>query len=355
MDLYLGIDTSAYTTSVALVDARGRLVADARRRLVVEPGKKGLRQSEAVFQHVRNLPELFESLPSGWGERVRAVAASVSPRPLPESYMPVFLCGDGAGRQAAASLGVPYVAISHQEGHVWAGFWSAGQAPPPRFLALHASGGTTEVVLGVSGAGEPAAAPGRFALHRIGGTEDLAAGQMIDRVGVALGLPFPAGPALEELASGGRAGALRLPVSARGTTVSFSGPTTAALRALEQGAAGPDLALAVLECVADTLARLVVGALRSSGEAVPLEAAVPPKEAAPSDGGAAAAGGGAVAGVLAVGGVLANGLVKERLRAACEAEGLPCWFAEPRYSVDNGVGSAVAAAVAGGAALADIF
>src|SRR5690606_32727420 len=151
MDLYLGIDTSAYTTSVALVDGRGRLVADARRRLVVEPGKKGLRQSEAVFQHVRHLPELFEALPSGWGQRVRAVAASASPRPLRESYMPVLLCGDGAGRQAAAALGVPYVAVSHQEGHVWAGFWSAGQAPPPRFLALHASGGTTEVVLGAWG------------------------------------------------------------------------------------------------------------------------------------------------------------------------------------------------------------
>src|SRR5690606_29970716 len=115
-----------------------------------------------------------------------------------------------------------------------------------------------EVVLGERGAGA-----GRFALRRLGGTEDLAAGQMIDRVGVALGLPFPAGPALEELAAQGRPGALRLPVSARGTTVSFSGPTTAALRALDQGAAGPDLALAVLECVAETLARLVVAALRS--------------------------------------------------------------------------------------------
>lgn len=313
--LFLGIDTSAYTTSVALVDGDGTLVADERRLLEVPQGSRGLRQSEAVFQHVRHLPELFERLPAGWGARLRAVGASGSPRPVPESYMPVFLVGHGAARQVAVSLNVPFLTISHQENHAWAGFWSAGEAVPERFLLLHASGGTTEILRGTRGS------PGRIALDITGATQDLAAGQMIDRVGVALGLPFPAGPHLEQLAQQGEPGALRLPVSVQHDTVSFSGPTTAALRAVEGGADAAAVALAVLECVAATLIGLV-------------ERAADREEAGPP---------GPAQVLLAVGGVMANGLIRARLEEACRRRGIACVFAGPRYSVDNGVGAAVAA------------
>lgn len=315
--LFLGIDTSAYTTSVALVDEAGTLVADERRVLQVPRGSRGLRQSEAVFQHVRHLPELFEVLPAGWGDRVQAVAASGSPRPVPESYMPVFLVGHGAARQVAAARGVPLLTISHQENHAWAGFWSAGRDVPQRFLLLHASGGTTEVLRGRRGQ------PGRIALDIVGATQDLAAGQMVDRVGVALGLPFPAGPHLEQLAQQAEPGTFRLPVSVQRDTVSFSGPTTAALRAVEQGTNAAAVALAVLECVAATLIGLV-------------ERAAEREEAGPE---------GSVPVLLAVGGVMANGLIRARLEEACRRRGIECVFAAPRWSVDNAVGAAVAASV----------
>jgi len=155
-------------------------------------------------------------------------------------------------------------------------------------------------------------------VERLGGTEDLNAGQFIDRVGVALGLPFPAGPHLERLAAAGDPRALKLPVSAGPGRVSFSGPTTAAMRALEQGARPEDLAAAVQECVAESLARLINK--------------TPGATAAPL--------------FLGVGGVMANGRIRARLEETCAAAGVPACFAAPRYSVDNAVGAALAAVMA---------
>ncbi|MFS8665323.1 MAG: hypothetical protein LOD84_06565, partial [Limnochordales bacterium] len=287
-------------------------LAAARTVLAVPAGSRGLRQSEAVFQHIRRLPELMERVMGSGRARVMAVAASTAPRPVPDSYMPVFKAGEAVARAVAAALGVPFVPLSHQEGHVWAGLWSAGLGPVDRVLALHASGGTTELLRATAAGG------GRWHVERLGGTEDLNAGQFIDRVGVALGLPFPAGPHLERLADAGAPQALQLPVAVRPGRVSFSGPATAALRALEQGARPADLAAAVQECVAESLARLVV--LTPGALAEPL--------------------------FLGVGGVLANARVRARLEEALATAGVPAHFAAPRYSVDNAVGAALAGVAA---------
>lgn len=244
--------------------------------------------------------------------RLVAVAASTRPRPLPESYMPVFKAGEAVGRSVAAALGAPFVPLSHQEGHVWAGLWSAGLGTVHSLVVLHASGGTTELFRATAAPG------GRFRVELLGATEDLNAGQLIDRVGVALGLPFPAGPHLEQLAASGDPRAVDLPVAVRPGRVSFSGPATAALRVLEQGAGREDLAAGVQECVAESLARLVArtpGALDT-----PL--------------------------FLAVGGVLANARVRACLARVLADAGVPVHFAAPRYSVDNAVGVAAAAAAA---------
>ncbi|HEY8416566.1 MAG TPA: hypothetical protein VIK93_00870 [Limnochordales bacterium] len=306
----LGIDTSAYTTSVALVALDGTLLAEARTVLSVPQGARGLRQSEAVFQHVRHLPGLVEHVMQGRPARLAAVGASTAPRPLPESYMPVFKAGEAVGRAVAAALGVPFLPLSHQEGHVWAGLWSAGLGRVDGLVALHASGGTTELFRATAAGG------GRWHVERLGATEDLNAGQFVDRVGVALGLPFPAGPHLERLAAAGDPTALRLPVAVRPGRVSFSGPATAALRAVAQGARPADVAAAAQECVAESLARLVAKTPGATETAV----------------------------FLGVGGVLANARVRARLAETLTACGVAVHFAEPRYSVDNAVGVAVAAA-----------
>jgi N6-L-threonylcarbamoyladenine synthase len=224
----LGLDTSCYTTSAALVIG-GILAYDGRAPLQVSKGHVGLRQSEALFQHVRNLPRLIEAACDGARREscdIVAVAASAWPRRVEGSYMPVFLASAGYGRALAAALGVPFLETSHQEGHVAAARWSSGLKPDGGYLALHLSGGTTELL----------SVKSRFQLELLGATDDLNAGQFVDRVGVALGLSFPAGPDLERLAGGGEPGRVSLPVAVRGLRVSFSGPCSAAMREIDSGA-----------------------------------------------------------------------------------------------------------------------
>ena len=190
----LGLDTSNYTTSAALFD--GQEGVNRSRLLEVRPGELGLRQSDALFQHIKRLPELLRGLseegrPNG---PLRAVGASTRPRNVEGSYMPCFLAGASQGRGLAAVLGVPFFSWSHQEGHLAAAAWSAGRMGllDRPFLAWHLSGGTTELLLvWPEGTG--------LRTEIIGGSSDLSAGQLIDRTGVLLELPFPAGKALDEL------------------------------------------------------------------------------------------------------------------------------------------------------------
>ena len=254
MGVALGFDTSCYTTSVALA-RDGEIVAARRRLLTVEQGGRGLMQSEGVFQHETRLPALVEALMAEAGPvKIDVVAASVRPRPVEGSYMPVFTVGEGYGRALAAVLGVPFAATSHQEGHIRAAMQGTPLEPGDSFLALHLSGGTTEA-LDVSPAG----------VALVGGSNDLHAGQFVDRVGVRLGLPFPAGPALEELARRGTARAL-LPIWVRGRECSFSGSESAAQRLIDAGEISPeDMAAEVYSCLARTIARLLMACADETG------------------------------------------------------------------------------------------
>lgn len=199
--IVVGLDTSCYTTSAAAVTAEGNVIASCRKLLPVPQGQRGLRQSEAVFTHVRQLPGLIEELSAYLTDcEIVAVCASRRPRDEEASYMPVFQAGDAQGRSLAALLRVPCFATTHQRGHVEAAKVDSGVTAGD-LLAVHLSGGTTEVLSLVDDR-----------LTLLGGTLDLHAGQVVDRTGVALGLPFPAGPHLEELAVRGTAKAL-LPVA----------------------------------------------------------------------------------------------------------------------------------------------
>lgn len=109
--------------------------------------------------------------------------------------MPCFMVGYSHAKTLADSLQVPLVEVSHQQGHVAACLWSAGRLDlmDKPHLAWHLSGGTTELLL-VEPDGK------NVACTRIGGTTDISAGQLIDRTGVMLSLPFPAGKHLDVLA-----------------------------------------------------------------------------------------------------------------------------------------------------------
>ena len=213
--MYLGIDTSNYTTSVAAFD--GRDGVNRSRLLDVAPGQLGLRQSDALFSHVKRLPVLMEQLFSSvFPGEIQAVAVSTRPRAVEGSYMPCFLAGVAVAKSLAAALGVPCHEVSHQQGHVSAALWSAGRMDlmDKPHLAWHLSGGTTEL-LSITPEGKNVRA------EKIGGTSDISAGQIMDRTGKLLALPFPAGKALDQLSQGVDVKPFR--VKTQGLTFSLSG------------------------------------------------------------------------------------------------------------------------------------
>ena len=243
----LGIDTSCYTTSLALA-SEGAIVASVRRLLTVEQGERGLQQSKGVFQHVNRLPELFDQLLAEAPEaRIDAVCVSARPRDQEGSYMPVFVAGHSFARGIAAALRVPLYETSHQQGHVRAALVDSSVPEGGPFLALHLSGGTTEVL----------SVQPDLSITLLGGSGDLNAGQLVDRVGVALGLGFPAGPALEALAVKGEARSA-FPLAASNGSVSFSGAEAQAMRLIKSGTARPeDIAAEVYSYLARAVARLI--------------------------------------------------------------------------------------------------
>ena len=304
MRAVLGFDTSCYTTSCAVAFEDGRF--DQRRRLLDVPqGQRGLQQSQGVFQHVGRMPALVEALMAACeGAEIVGVCASTRPRPVDGSYMPVFTVGEGCARQTAAALRVPFIATSHQQGHIRAAMVDTGLTASDHFLALHLSGGTTEL-LHVTPQG----------LALIGGSNDLHAGQFIDRVGVRLGLRFPAGPALEALAMKGHSAA-RLPIWVRGTEMSLSGSESAAQRMIDAGALPPeDMAAEVFSCVARSVSKMLCAAAWQTGEDR----------------------------ILLCGGVSSSSLLRSLLpdRMRRLGEGASLYWGRPDLSGDNAVGAAL--------------
>ncbi|MDY4181396.1 MAG: DNA-binding protein [Pseudoflavonifractor sp.] len=302
-EVCLGLDTSNYTTSAAVFD--GTEGVNAGRLLEVPQGALGLRQSDALFQHVKRLPELFDRLrEADCLGNIRAVAASTRPRAVEGSYMPCFLAGEGQGRALADVLGVPFFAVSHQQGHIAAAAWSAGRMDllDRPFLAWHLSGGTTEL-LKVTPDGVNVRA------EKIGGTSDISAGQLIDRTGVRLGLAFPAGKALDILAAASQSRD-KFTVKLNNLTFSLSGMENKAAAMAERGEEPADIARFVLNTVSDVVRRCTAAAL----EQYP---GVP---------------------VLCSGGVASNRRLREVMGSAFCAV-----FAEPCYSTDNAMGVAILA------------
>lgn len=314
--MFLGLDTSCYKTSVALVFNRKKLLADIRRPLTVPSGEKGLQQSVAVFQHMHNLPEIFQQLSREHDLRqIKGVAASTRPRPVPGSYMPVFTVAENQGRIISSMLGVPFIPTSHQEGHLMAGNWSAGRPQAARYLAVHLSGGTSEIL-------EVEQKPGAlsFNIEILGGTTDLHAGQIIDRIGFLLGLPFPSGPHLELLAEQSANSPLRLPSSVNGYNFSFSGPESHAVRLVNRGEAPAAIARAVERCIAVTILKVLRKAIKERN----------------------------IKDVLIVGGVATNKFIRALFLEELEDPnvGAELLFADPRLSSDNAVGVALIAMLA---------
>ena len=299
----LGLDTSNYTTSAAVFDGEGG--RNQGRLLEVRPGELGLRQSDALFQHVKHLPEVVEALlgEEGLGT-VQAVGASTRPRAVEGSYMPCFLAGESQGQVLSQVLGVPFYAFSHQQGHLAAAAWSAGRLDllDRPFLAWHLSGGTTELLRV-----EPEEDGVAVRAEILGGTSDISAGQLIDRTGVLLGLSFPAGKGVEKLSRQAQKREY-YKVKVNGLTFSLSGMENKVRQMVQRGEEPAEIAWFAQE----TVCRVVQACTKAAMEEYP---GLP---------------------VLCSGGVASNGRLKELLRQNCGA-----LFAQPQFSTDNAMGTAI--------------
>ena len=301
MSGFLGLDTSNYTTSAAYCAADGT-VTQEKQLLPVKPGEMGLRQSDAVFHHTRQMPDILERLRPALAGGIAAVAASDRPQQQEGSYMPCFLVGAGAARQLGAVLGVPVRFFTHQQGHVTAALVGSDSLPllGRPFLAFHVSGGTTDALL---------VEPDDKEIIRcrvVGHSLDLKAGQLIDRVGGALGLPFPAGPALEKLALACDRTYTPKP-TLRGCDCHLSGVENQCRDRLAKGEAPENVARFCLDSVGAAVAGMTRALLAEYGE-MPL---------------------------VYAGGVMSNGILRQRL-----TEDFGGRFAPPAYSADNAVGIA---------------
>lgn len=307
MSAYLGIDTSNYTTSVAVFDARERQVKHTKRLLTVKPGERGLRQSEALFQHTKALPDLLETACAMAPPPYRAVGVSARPRDVEGSYMPCFLAGISAANAAAHAAGIPCLTFSHQCGHIAAALYSAGRLDlvGREFIAFHVSGGTTEALLV-----EPSA-DHVLGCRIIGNTLDLNAGQVVDRVGVMLGLTFPCGAQLEQLALRSSR-TYRVRPSVRGNNCSLSGVENKCRAMLEKEEPPEDIARFCLDSVCAAIDYMAGALLEAYGEHE----------------------------LIFSGGVMSNGMIRSVL-----TEKYPAFFATPEFSCDNAAGIAILAAI----------
>ena len=294
---FLGIDTSNYCTSVAVCDEDGKVVASVRKLLKVAEGERGLRQSDALFLHTVALPEIMEEIGS---YPITAVGYSAYPRDAEGSYMPCFLAGKAVAKGISEINGIPAYPFSHQAGHVRAAVYSCGGVTesPDKFLAFHVSGGTTELLLYENGK-----------ITILGATKDLHAGQVIDRVGVAMGMTFPCGEEMERLAESVPQ-TKGIKVCVDGMSCNLSGIENQSIGRLKNGTPREEVAAYVLDAVLKTLDKM-------SENALTLYPDLP---------------------ILYAGGVMSCMRLQKAL-----AKKYKCRFATPEFSGDNAAGTALLA------------
>ncbi len=301
---FLGIDTSNYTTSFAFYD--GENIVQNKKLLPVKEGERGVRQSDAVFHHTKAYPSLLKELLEKTGNSIEAVGVSVTPTTQSGSYMPCFLVGESVAQAICASLNVPLFRFSHQQGHIAAALFSANKkdlinAP---FLAFHISGGTTDLVLC-----EPDG--NIFKTTPVASSSDLKAGQAVDRIGVKMGLSFPAGKELEILALKSNNEYKNI-IKLRDGFCSLSGLENKCLKMLSEGESKEDTAKFLLSYIADAVEEMTAYALAKYGN-------LP---------------------VVYAGGVMSNTIIRNKIESKFEA-----FFAETSFSCDNAAGVAYLASL----------
>lgn len=295
----LGIDTSNYATSVALVDNdTHKVIFSEKRFLPVEEGKIGLRQQQALFEHIKNLTNIFDSLK---GIDIGAVGVSVRPKDDTDSYMPCFLAGKMSAYSIGGTMGVPVIESSHQTGHLTSALFDLNKEElfDKTLLMLHVSGGTTDILLAENG----------VVKKTLGSSMDLFAGQAVDRLGVKLGFPFPAGQYVSDLAENCDDKISNLKISVKGYNCNLSGLENQCDKLLSQGYSKEYVCKYCLTFIAKTLIKIIQNVKEDLGD-MPL--------------------------------VLAGGVMSSSVIKSIVTENIPgAMFVKPQFSSDNAIGVAV--------------
>lgn len=313
MNTYLAVDTSNYTTSTAIY-SNGEII-QAKKLLPVEKGRIGLRQSDAVFHHTVQLPQMIEELSQKADiNSITAVGASFTPRSVEGSYMPCFNVGSGFARSISALLDIPLYKFSHQQGHIASAIYSSKQFQlfTQKHLAFHISGGTTEALI---------VTPDNDNIVKaslVGKTLDLNAGQLVDRIGVMLGMDFPCGKQLEQLALEFNGNLKVKPVIKENETecnCCMSGVQNICEKMFSMGVPKEEISAYLLKFIEETLYKMTLKIFDKYGE-------MP---------------------VMFAGGVMSNSIINKNLTRK-----LGAFFAKPEFSTDNSAGIAVLTAIKNG-------
>ena len=299
--MYLGFDTSNYTTSLAMFD--GKNIFQQKRLLTVRHGERGLRQSEAVFQHTVNMPILVNELDFD-NEDINAVGVSARPRNIEGSYMPCFTVGINVATAVSKFTSSKLYTTSHQVGHILAALYSVDKLElvNEEFIAFHLSGGTTEALLVKSDKDEIIKA------EIIAQSIDLKAGQAIDRTGVLLGLTFPCGREIDALSQKSDKN-YKIKPSMKGFDCSLSGVENKVKAMIESGEKREDTAKFVLTYISSTLEKMTELIIKKYGD-LPL---------------------------VYAGGVMSNSFIKSNILNKFDN----AYFAKPEFSCDNAAGTAI--------------
>lgn len=307
MSYHLGIDTSNYTTSVAVYDDVTNSVISRKKLLPVKAGEKGIRQSDAVFHHTVQLPQLINDLANEFKGKISSIGVSTRPCNEDGSYMPCFFTGISVAEAVSSFMNIPLYKFSHQDGHVAAALYSAGKLEliNEEFFAFHISGGTSQVLRVTSN-------DNYFKTEIISDSLDLKAGQAIDRVGVMLGLAFPCGPELEKLALKSNLPLKKEKVFRRDGKFSLSGVENKCKKMFDDGCIPEDISFYCINYIRSALDDTVTEIISKYGE-LPL---------------------------IFSGGVMSNSIIRNDFMNRYNA-----YFAEPQFSSDNACGIAILSSI----------
>ncbi|MDP4012116.1 MAG: KEOPS complex N(6)-L-threonylcarbamoyladenine synthase Kae1, partial [Candidatus Nanoarchaeia archaeon] len=282
----LGIESTAHTFGASVVSAKGEILSDVRDMYTTENG--GMNPTEVKLHHQAVAEKVVrEAIEKSGVKKIDLVAVARAP-----GLAPCLLIGMKKAKEIAKDLGCPIIGVNHPIAHLSSGTWLTEAKDP---IYLFVSGANTQII---------ALEGGRFRIF--GETLDVGVGNALDKFARGLGLGFPGGPKVEELAKKGKW--IEMPYTVKGMDTSFSGLVTNALTKFKKGASKEDLCFSFQEVAFSMLAEVTERAMAHCNKD----------------------------NLVIIGGVAANKRLAHMLDTMCRARGAKFYAVPMKYSGDQG-------------------